>query len=136
MFVGLTRLSSPEKSTLNHLAPMSSAQTTRSPQVELIHSLAEAYKRRDMNLFAKHTHKDFRRFTYPRSLGKSEVTADEWLKEIAGMTNIWTGDGEVSDTGFFTNLFAQPKSPTPQVDVHSFTETPDKVIHHVRPENV
>ena len=114
---------------------MSGPQTSYSPQVERFYSLAEAYKRKDVNFIAKHLHKDFRRIGYPRSLGKSEQNADEWLKETAEMMNIWTGDSKASHASSYSNSLPSTE-PLPQVDIHSLTETPEKVVIHVRPENV
>ena len=114
---------------------MSGPQTSYSPQVELFYSLAEAYKRKDVNFIAKNLHKDFRRIGYPRSLGKPEQNADEWLKETAEMMNIWTGDSKASHASSYSNSLPSTE-PLPQVDIHSLTETPEKVVIHVRPENV
>ena len=116
---------------------MSGPQTSHSPRVELTYSMAEAYKRKDVNFIAKHLHKDYRRFCYPRSLGKPEQNADEWLKEIAETMNIWTGDSKASHAGCYSNRDFLPSTQSlPQVDVHSCMEIPEKVILHVRPENI
>ena len=97
--------------------------------------MAEAYKRKDVNFITKHVHKDYRRFVYPRSLGKSEQNAEEWLKMTAEMMNVWTGDSKASHASPHSNLLPSTES-LPQLDVHSLVETPEKVFLHVRPENI
>ena len=69
---------------------MSSSEATNSPQVNLMLSLVEAFKKRDMDLVAKLLHKDHRRLTYPRSLGRGEQTKEEFLQRTGEVIALWT----------------------------------------------
>jgi hypothetical protein len=46
----------------------------------------------DMNVdvLAKHLHKDFRRSIHPRSLNLPEQNKEEWIKEITGIMSFTT----------------------------------------------
>jgi len=90
---------------------MSSPQTTDSPRVKLLSELARAFQTGDVALIAKHVHKDHRRTIYPRSLGRPELTGEEWLRNISEQMNLWTGDTELT--------------------FHSVIEAQEKIIAHV-----
>lgn len=90
---------------------MSSAETTDSPQVQLIRAFCEAFRKRDMSLVAKCLHKDHRRITHPRSVGKPEQTKEEYLQHTAEVMSLWVN----SEAGY--DSF---KHPTTQLnDPHS-----------------
>jgi len=85
-------------------------KTTDSPQLQLVHSLIDSFRRRDVDHLATLLHKDHRRIYRPRSLGKPEETKEQWLKNVAEATSQWTD--------------CQPT-------VHSLiAETPGKIIIH------
>jgi len=90
---------------------MSSAEITDSPQVRLMHSLVEGFRNKDMDHVAKLLHKEHRRITYPRSIGKPEQTKEEYLRHTGEVMGLW--------------LDADPT-------VHSIIEAPGgKVVMHV-----
>lgn len=82
-------LGSPERSTPNHFLPMSNAESSDSPQVKFILELCQAFSKKDIDFVAKNLHKDYRRNTYPRSLGKQDQTKEEWLEEFGGVLDLW-----------------------------------------------
>lgn len=88
---------------------MSTPVTTGSPQLQLVHSLIDAFKRSNVDDIALLLHKDHRRIYHPRSFGKPEETKEQWLKQVAVFTGQW------SDC---------------QMIVHSLIETPGKIIIH------
>ena len=69
---------------------MSGSEATNSPQVNLMLSFVEAFKERNMDLIAEHLHKDHRRLTYPRSVGKGEQTKEEYLQYTGELIALWT----------------------------------------------
>ena len=75
--------------------------STDSPQVKLIHELVRAFETKDLALFAKYSHDDFRRVNYPRSLGKPDQTKEEWLGGLEKGMSLWTGDGKVGPATVF-----------------------------------
>jgi hypothetical protein len=75
---------------------MSGPQATPSPQVQLVVNLYQGFKKKDVNILAKYLHKDFRYTTHPKSLGKPELTRDEWLQESAEMMSLWASGSEAS----------------------------------------
>ena len=77
------------------VVPMSSSQSTHSPQLKLVLDWGEAFKSRDKDQIAKYLHKDHRRATYPRSLGKPERTKEEWLGHADEIVKAWA-DFDVS----------------------------------------
>lgn len=77
-----------------------------SQKVELILKLVRAFEMKNMDFLETHVHKDYRRITYPRSLGKAEQTGEEWLQDSAEIMNLWTGDGKASYTSSYLNLFS------------------------------
>ena len=84
---------------------MSSSQTTDSPQVSLVREWIGGFTKKDMNILAKHLHKDYRCILYPRSLGKSQtpVVREEWLKRIGEWISLWV-ETDVSRESFYSNL--------------------------------
>lgn len=84
---------------LRSFVQMSGPETTDSPQLKLVHSLIEAFRRRDVDYLATLLHKDHRRIYYPRSLGIQEQTKEGWLKHVTEFIGLWTSC-EVIDTGF------------------------------------
>jgi hypothetical protein len=83
---------------------MSSQEAADSPQVKLIRSFVEGFKTGDVDLLAKHLHKDHRRITHPRSLGKPEQTREEWLQHIAEFISLWTDGCQASYNSRYSNL--------------------------------
>ena len=75
---------------------MSGPETSNSPQVKLMLSLIEGLRTRDMEVVANLLHKDLRRVTYPRSLGRPEYNKEEWLVQAAGLLGLFAEDGQVS----------------------------------------
>lgn len=71
---------------------MSSSQ---SPQLKLVLDWGEAFKSKDKDQIAKYLHKDHRRATCPRSLGKPERTKEEWLGHADEIVKAWA-DFDVS----------------------------------------
>ena len=70
-------------------------ENSDSPQVKLMREWDQGFEKRDLALIAKSLHKDYRHTYYPRSLGKPELTREQWLGYIAGVISLWT-DREVS----------------------------------------
>ncbi|KAF9782948.1 hypothetical protein BJ322DRAFT_1073534, partial [Thelephora terrestris] len=89
---------------------MTSPDISDSPQLKLMHSFIEGFKNRDLDQIAKLLHKDHRRITYPRSLGKPEQTKEEYLQHTAEVLRLCV-DGDPI--------------------VHSIIEAPGKVIAHL-----
>ena len=69
---------------------MSSSEATNSPQVNLMLSLAEAFKQGDVDFIAKLLHKDHHYLIYPRSLGRREQTKEEFLQRTREVTALLT----------------------------------------------
>lgn len=114
---------------------MTSPETADSPQLKLVHSFVEGFKNRDMDHIARLLHKDHRRITYPRSVGKPEQNKEEYLQHTAEIMKLWTSS-EVSRTW---DCSSNPLSPTKSISqptVHSVVEAPGKVVMHVRIINV
>jgi len=87
-----------------------------------------------MDHIAKHLHKDHRRITYPRSVGKPEQTREEYLQHTSEVVDLWTG----CEASYWLLLLKlpPPANPPPQITVHSVVEAPGKVVVHVRSQNV
>lgn len=75
---------------------MSGSETVDSPQVKLVRTLTEGMRLRDVDLLAGPLHKDLRRVTYPKSLGRPEYNKEEWLQQAIGLFDLWTGSCEAS----------------------------------------
>jgi len=58
---------------------------SNSPQMKIIADFEQAGYNKDLDLFTKHLHKDFRRVIRPGSLGKQPVNAEQWVKDIQGL---------------------------------------------------
>ena len=69
---------------------MSSSEATNSPQVNLLLSFFDAFRKIDLDLIGEHLHKDHRRLTYPQSLGKGEQTKEEYLQNLGKVMALWT----------------------------------------------
>jgi len=81
-----------------------------------------------LDILAKPLHKDFRRYTYPQSIGQAVQTKEEWLERFAGLLKFST-DFEVSYSGcHIGRLLTKPLS---QSTLHSAIEAPGKIILHV-----
>lgn len=50
----------------------------------------QAFEKRDLDLIAKHLHKDYRHTSYPRSLGEPDQTREQWLERFAGILGLLT----------------------------------------------
>lgn len=70
---------------------MSSLEDSDSPQLKLVNEWSRGFPEKNLDVIGKHLHKDFRRFTYPRSIGQPEQTKDEWLTHFAGVIKFSTG---------------------------------------------
>lgn len=79
---------------------MASLETNGSPQLELARSFLLGIEKGDMNAVGKTMHKDHRRLTYPRTLGKPVQTKEEYLKHTGEVASIWTQGAKVSYIGF------------------------------------
>jgi len=87
---------------------------------------------RNMENFAKHMHKDFRRLVYPQSLDQPEQGKEEALKELSGMLDLLIGF-DVGHTPYYSDLLPLAKSALQlQTTFHSFIEAPGRVVVHVR----
>ena len=75
---------------------MTDLESSDSPQIKLIQECSRGFQTRDPAIIAKYLHKDFRNFTYPRSLGQPDQTKEEFLECWAGVIGLWTADPEVS----------------------------------------
>ena len=95
--------------------------------MKLINEWHRGFKEGNMDLIAQPLHKDHRRVTYPRSLGKPEQTREEWLAQLASVFKGLT-DYDVSYT--LKPSFRPSESPL-QTTVLSVIEAPGKVILHV-----
>jgi len=89
---------------------MSNLETNGSPQLELVRSFILGIEKGDMDEVGKTMHKDHRRFTYPRSLGKPVQTKEEYLQH-AGAVISRLKDHKLTS--------------------HSVIETPGKVVVHL-----
>ena len=110
---------------------MSSSQTTDSPQVKFARELAQAFQTRDVGFLAKSIHKDYRRVSYPRSMGKPDRTGEEWVQDVTEKVGLWAGDSEASLS--IPTILAQLNPLPSQLTIHSIIEAPGKVVLHVRP---
>lgn len=75
---------------------MSNMETNGSPQLELVRSFQVGIEKRDVAQCAKTMHKDHRRYTHPRSIGKPVQTKEEYLQHIGELFSFWTEDCEAS----------------------------------------
>ena len=76
--------------TYDHFLSMSSSEATNSPQVNLLLSFFDAFRKIDLKLVGNHLHKDLRRLTYPKSLGRGEQTKEEYLQHAGKYMALWT----------------------------------------------
>ena len=49
----------------------------------------QGFRRRDLDHISKTLHREYRHITYPRSLGKPELSREEWLEQFAGIMGLW-----------------------------------------------
>jgi hypothetical protein len=75
---------------------MSGPETVDSAQVKLVRTILEGMKTGDVDLLAKPLHKDLRRITYPRSLGRPEYNKEDWLQQIRELFALLAGGCEAS----------------------------------------
>lgn len=112
----------------SRITKMSSLGIPETPQVKLVEEWHRGFNERNLDLLAKPLHKDFRRYTYPQSIGQAVQTKEEWLERFAGVIKFST-DFEVSYPRCHTShLLAKSVS---QSTLHSAIEAPGKVIIHV-----
>ena len=108
---------------------MSSQGTADSPQVKVIRSFAQGIEKMDADQIISVLHKDHRRVTYPRSIGRADENREEWAKRIVEVVSLWTKCAvrHAGQTSLpLANLL-------PQATFHSIIEAPGgKVIAHVR----
>jgi len=92
---------------------MSVFENPETPQLKLVSEWNVGFKEKNLDILAKSLHKDFRRYTYPRSLGQPVQTKEEWFGHLAKVIDI-------------TSEFEQT--------LHSVIEAPGKVIIHATNE--
>lgn len=68
---------------------------SESSQVKLMHEWGHGFVKMDVNIVAKHLHKDYRHIRYPKSLGLPDETRAEYLQNMAKVISIWI-DNEVN----------------------------------------
>lgn len=93
---------------------MSSQQTTDSPQAKVLQSFVEGFRRRDVDLIASQLHNDHRHVFYPRSLGMSVHTREDYIRKAAMFMGKWADGSEVGDTfryPLFDDRIAPPAEP-------------------------
>lgn len=78
-----------ETPTVNRPPQMSSTETTGSPRAQFFAFFLEEYKYKDINRVAQYLHKDHRRITYPKSIGKPDQTKEEYIKHTGEVMNYW-----------------------------------------------
>jgi len=67
------------------------SEGSESPEVKFIQGeWRQAFEKRDLDLIAKHLHKDYRHTSYPRSLGVPDQTREQWLEHFAGVLGLLT----------------------------------------------
>lgn len=69
---------------------MSGVETNGSPQLELVRSFLLGFEKRDVDLIENALHKDYRRITHPRSVGKPEQTKEEYVQHTRELISLWT----------------------------------------------
>ena len=104
---------------------------SQSKQVKFIlNEWIPALESRDLDAVSKLIDKDFTLTTYPKSINEKEVTGQQWLEQYASIFPLTTSS-KVSCINRCSALFTVVK-PLPQTIVHSITESPGKVVLHVR----
>ena len=78
---------------------MSSQQATDSPQVKLVHSFVDGYRRGDLDSIANLFHKDLRRIYHPQSIGMPEQTKEEYIPFLAEIFSIWPDGSQARGAG-------------------------------------
>lgn len=67
------------------------SEGSESPQVKFIlGEWRQAFEKRDVNLVAKHLHKDFRHISLPKSLGEPDQTREQWLARFGSVLGFLT----------------------------------------------
>jgi len=74
---------------------MRGLEPTDSAQVKFIYEWGQGFEKRDLDLIAKHLHKDYRHTHYPRSLGQPEQNKEQWLAQFKSILGLMT-ESEVS----------------------------------------
>jgi hypothetical protein len=77
---------------------MSVFENPETPQLKLVSEWNVGFKEKNLDILAKSLHKDFRRYTYPRSLGQPVQTKEEWFVHLAKVIDI-TSEFEASYAG-------------------------------------
>jgi hypothetical protein len=85
---------------LDRLVLMADSENSDSPQIKLFREIGWAFQMGDPVLIAKTMHKDYRYIPYPRSLGQSEKTKEEFLEHWTGIISLWDVNTEVSYIGY------------------------------------
>ena len=114
---------------------MANPESSDSPQVKLFLECSRGLQTKNLDITAKNLHKDCRYVAYPRSLGRSNQTKEEWLEQWAGILSLWTSELEVSYIGCSSTPFAATKS-LPQHTFRLIVDIPGKLIVHVCISNV
>jgi len=71
-----------------------------SPQIKLINEWGRGFTEANLAIIEKYAHKDFRKFTYPESIGQPVMNREEWLEHTAGYFKFSKGY-EASHRTFF-----------------------------------
>jgi hypothetical protein len=74
-----------------------------SPQIKLLNDWNEGIREMNVEMLGKTLHKDYRRSVYPRSIGQSEQSKEEWLNELSLMLSVAT-EFEVGHTPYYSDL--------------------------------
>ena len=90
---------------------MSSQQATDSPQIKLMYEWADGFRKKDLDVIARHLHKDHRRITRPQSLGIPEQTKEEYIQQMTEVIKVWADRCEVSYAGRCLNFLSIAKLP-------------------------
>ena len=71
--------------------PDTMSEGSESSQVKFIlGEWRQAFEKRDIDLIAKHLHKDYRHTSYPRSLGEPDQTREQWLEQFGEFLGLLT----------------------------------------------
>jgi len=62
-----------------------------SPQINFINEWNRGFTEANLAILEKHLHKDYRKFTYPESIGQPVMNGEQWLEHMAKIFKISTG---------------------------------------------
>ena len=113
---------------IHRFTQMSAQENSETPQVKLMHGWGQGFVERDVNVIAKHLHKDYSHIRYPLSLGFPEENRERYLEHMREIIGLWTSN-EVRHQVLLPSC---PATSLPQSTIHSIIEAPGKVVVHVR----